>query len=230
MQDLIDAYFARHLALSEADAIALHRKYYTEYGLALTGLVKHHKIDPLEYNAQVDDALPLDEILHRDEKLRALLVQIDRRRVKLWLLTNAHITHARRVVTLLGVEEFFEGVTFCDYRVLPLVAKPHTEMFEKAEREAGAYASGEGGGKRDCYFVDDSALNCKAARERSWRVVQKIEEEDPEPKGEGRWVRRLADLKGIWPGFFVDGTNEDGVAVNGHGQRCSCGLEEKDRL
>ena len=194
-----DDYFIRHLSLSPTDAIQLHRKYYTEYGLAITGLVKHHKIDPVAYNHEVDDALPLDGVITPDPQLRALLSDIDARKVKLWLFTNAHITHARRVVRLLGVEEFFEGVTYCDYTRQPLIAKPYGEMFEKAEREAGVVGSGE------CYFVDDSALNCRHARDRGWTVVHKLEEADPEPSAPaGKYeVRDLEELRVIFPQFFV---------------------------
>ena len=200
MQELIDGYFVRHLSLPAHDAMLLHRKYYTDYGLAISGLVKHHKIDPVAYNREVDDALPLDEVLSRDEGLRELLGGVDRRKVKLWLFTNAHITHARRVVRILGVEEFFEGITFCDYGKVPLLAKPHAEMFEKAEREAGALR-----GPRDCYFVDDSALNCRHAELRGWTVVHKLEEGVPEPveKAASLRVRSLEELRGLFPQFFM---------------------------
>ncbi|KKA18659.1 Uncharacterized protein T310_7379 [Rasamsonia emersonii CBS 393.64] len=99
----------------------LHRKYYREYGLAIQGLTRHHKIDPLQFNREVDDALPLDDILKPDPKLRKLLEDIDRTKVKLWLLTNAYVTHAKRVVRLLGVDDLFEGITYCDYSQPQLV-------------------------------------------------------------------------------------------------------------
>lgn len=109
--------------------------------------MQHHKVDPLEYNRQVDDALPLDTVITPDAKLRKLLEDLDKTKVKPWLFTNAHITHGQRVVKLLGVQDMFEGITFCDYRTLPFVCKPHPEMYEKAEREAGVSSSTQ------CYFV-----------------------------------------------------------------------------
>ena len=54
MADLIDQYFRSHLGLEDAEAIRLHKEYYTQYGLAIEGLVRHHQIDPLDYNAKVD--------------------------------------------------------------------------------------------------------------------------------------------------------------------------------
>ena len=199
MQDLIDAYFVRHLSLPPEEATKLHQRYYKDYGLAISGLVKHHQIDPLAYNGEVDDALPLENVLTEDEALRRLLGDIDTSKVKLWLFTNAHITHAQRVVRLLGVQSFFEGVTYCDYGRTPLIAKPHIEMFEKAEREAGA-----DGRRREYYFVDDSALNCRHATERGWTVVHKIEEEDLESDMRvGQYqIRDLQELRWLFPNFF----------------------------
>ena len=199
MQELIDSYFVRHLSLPAADARTLHARYYKDYGLAISGLVKHHTIDPLAYNREVDDALPLDDVIKPDLQLRKLLEDIDRSKVKLWLFTNAYITHARRVVRLLGVEDCFEGVTYCDYAAKVLLAKPHKEMFDKAEREAGATLG------KECYFVDDSALNCRHATERGWTVVHKLEEEDSAPESKaGRYqIRHLEEMRSIFPQFFA---------------------------
>lgn len=199
MQELIDSYFVRHLSLPASVAKALHARYYKDYGLAISGLVKHHTIDPLAYNREVDDALPLDDVIKPDPQLRKLLEDIDGSKVKLWLFTNAHITHARRVVRLLGVEDCFEGVTYCDYAAKVLLAKPHTEMFDKAEQEAGATS------REDCYFIDDSALNCRHADERGWTVVHKLEEGDPAPEQRaGRYqIRHLEELRSIFPQFFA---------------------------
>ena len=144
---IVAEYFINHLSLLPEDASQLQQRYYKDYGLAISGLVKHHKVDPIEYNQKVDDALPLDDIITPNPQLRKLLEDIDKTKVKLWLFTNAHITHGMRVVKLLGVEDMFEGITYCDYRGLPFVCKPHTEMYDKAENEAAAPSS------QDCYFV-----------------------------------------------------------------------------
>ena len=153
----------------------------------------------LAYNREVDDALPLDDVIKPDPRLRRLLDDMDKSKVKMWLFTNAHITHARRVIGLLGVDDCFEGVTYCDYAAKVLLPKPHSKMYEKAEREAGASKSEE------CYFVDDSALNCRHANERGWTVVHKLEEEDSAPVSKaGRYqIRDLEELRSTFPQFFV---------------------------
>ncbi|KAF4996543.1 hypothetical protein F66182_16363, partial [Fusarium sp. NRRL 66182] len=82
MQELIDVFFIKYLSLDPEDATMLHQKYYKEYGLAIEGLTRHHKIDPLVFNREVDDALPLDEILKPDPKLREFLQDLDTTKVK----------------------------------------------------------------------------------------------------------------------------------------------------
>jgi pyrimidine and pyridine-specific 5'-nucleotidase len=151
MAVLIDQYFAKNLNVSEEEAVRLHTEYYKNYGLAIEGLVRHHQMDPLDYNAKVDDALPLEDLITPNPQLRQLLTDIDTSKVRLWLLTNAYVTHGKRVVKLLGIDDLFEGLTYCDYSQIPIVCKPQREMFAKAMREAGA-ESAEG-----CYFVGESA-------------------------------------------------------------------------
>lgn len=204
MQDLIDKFFVKHLSLSVQDATMLHHKYYKEYGLAIEGLTRHHKIDPLEFNSEVDDALPLDDILKPDPKLRKLLEDIDRTKVKLWLLTNAYVNHAKRVVRLLGVDDLFDGVTYCDYANPPLVCKPNQEMYEKAEKEAGAPST------EQCYFVDDSHLNCKHAQARGWTTVHLVEPGLPVPEvpASKYQIRDLEELRDLFPQFFKSNGRE----------------------
>lgn len=198
MSDLIDKYFETHLELSQQEANELHLRYYKDYGLAIEGLVRHHKVDPMEYNRQVDDALPLEDILVPNEKLRQLLEDIDKSKVKLWLFTNAYVTHGKRVVNLLEIDDMFEGITYCDYAARPFLCKPAPAMFEKAMREAGITRT------EDSYFVDDSGSNIKGAKAFGWTAVHLVEHDavpPPEPTGQHQ-IRELEELRRIFPHFF----------------------------
>jgi pyrimidine and pyridine-specific 5'-nucleotidase len=157
----LDEFFVHHLSLNSDDAHMLHMKYYKEYGLAIEGLTRHHKIDPLEFNRQVDDALPLDKILKPDLKLRKLLEDIDRSKVRLWLLTNAYVNHGKRVVNLLQIDDLFEGITYCDYSNPPLICKPSQVMYDKAEKDANALSP------EQCYFVGQFCLLSRFQRDYS---------------------------------------------------------------
>ncbi|KAH9808647.1 pyrimidine 5-nucleotidase like protein [Teratosphaeria destructans] len=198
MSELIDAYFQNHLSVSREEATELHQRYYKDYGLAIEGLVRHHKVDPMEYNAKVDDALPLEDIIRPNPRLRRLLEDIDHAKIKLWLFTNAYITHGRRVVKLLGIEDLFEGITFCDYAAKELLCKPRPEMYAKAMREAGV------SDVKDCYFVDDSALNARGAREYGWRSVHLVEPDAqaPEKPVADYQIADLEELREVFPEIF----------------------------
>ncbi|KEF55115.1 pyrimidine 5'-nucleotidase [Exophiala aquamarina CBS 119918] len=196
MAILINKYFIKHLDVSTDEATRLHQQYYKDYGLAIEGLSRFHKIDPLDFNREVDDALPLDELLSPDPETRKILEAFDRSKVKLWLFTNAHITHGRRVVELLGIEHFFEGITYCDYTEKPLVPKPLPQMFAKAEREAAVPPGAQ------IYFVDDSFLNCEAAYARGWtNTVHLVEPSVPDPptKASKYQISHLRELLGLFP-------------------------------
>ncbi|KAL9092125.1 MAG: hypothetical protein Q9165_004558 [Trypethelium subeluteriae] len=190
-------------------------RYYRDYGLAIEGLVRHHKVDPLDYNAKVDDALPLENIIHPDSRLRQLLQDVDTAKVKLWLFTNAYITHGKRVVRLLGVDDLFEGITYCDYGAERLLCKPHEDMYRKAQKEAGEKSPDE------CYFVgkrknfsfnpawNDSAINVTGGEAFGWTCVHLVEPDLPQPETQAcRYqVRSLEELRNLFPQFFKSTVN-----------------------
>jgi len=198
MGQLIDGYFEKNLSLSKEDAFNLHQRYYKDYGLAIEGLVRHHKVDPLEYNREVDDALPLDDVIKPNPELRQLLEDINRDEVKLWLFTNAYITHGQRVIRLLDLEDCFEGITYCDYGAGKLVCKPRREMYDKAMREAGATDVSQ------CYFVDDSALNAQAAKEYGWKAAHLVEPltKSPEKPVADFQIGHLEELRQVFLELF----------------------------
>ncbi|SPO05958.1 probable pyrimidine 5`-nucleotidase [Cephalotrichum gorgonifer] len=198
MAALIDEFFLKHLNLTEEEAIRLHTEYYTQYGLAIEGLVRHHEIDPLEYNAKVDDALPLEDIIKPNPDLRKMLEDIDKDKVTIWLFTNAYVNHGRRVVRLLEIDDLFDGLTYCDYSEIPLLCKPNPEMYKKAMREAGVDRV------EDCYFVDDSFLNCSKAQEFGWTVAHLVEEGLPVPKKQASQyqIRNILEIRDTFPQFF----------------------------
>jgi pyrimidine and pyridine-specific 5'-nucleotidase len=196
MAQLINEFVIKHLEMSAEDGYMLHQKYYKDYGLAIEGLSRHHRIDPLVFNHEVDDALPLDELLKPDAEVRKILKRFDKTKVKLWLFTNAHITHGQRVVRLLGIEDMFEGMTYCDYTQKRLVPKPLPAMFEKAEQEAKAT------NYEKIYFVDDSVLNCRDAYTRGWKnTVHLVEPQvpDPEEKACAHQISHLRELLDLFP-------------------------------
>lgn len=212
MGQRIQNYFANNLGLTQTDAQVLHNRYYKDYGLALQGLIKHHHIDPMKYNAEVDDSLPLEDCLKLDPDLRLFLDSMDRTKIRMWILTNAYINHAHRVLNLLGVADVFEGITYCDYNEgEQLTCKPYPEFYARAMQEAGVQD------KNKCYFIDDSITNIEGALKFGWTESVHFKEPMTEEastmppnisrhksKAEQRSqeVANIQELRDLYPQFF----------------------------
>ncbi|GAA5950091.1 hypothetical protein JCM21900_004594 [Sporobolomyces salmonicolor] len=215
MKDKIRTYFTR-LGLPDAEAARLHHHYYTEYGLAIRGLVRHHKVDPLDYDKHCDAALPLETVLRPDQRLQELLRDVDREKVRVWALTNAYVNHAVRVLKLLGLSEYFEGVVSCDYGASEFSCKPEAEFFAQALSAVSTPPPAPS----SLYFVDDSALNIKGAHSLGWGHCVLFDEFGDEagklgaldkvavaPDGEERprvsVVNSMHDLRTVWKDIFA---------------------------
>lgn len=172
MVEYIRDYIEKTLKISEEQADKLQARYYHDYGLAIEGLVSKNHVDAMDYNAKVDDALPLEDFLEPRKTLTELFESFDRTKVKLWLCTNAYRSHGLRVARLLGIEKYFEGITYCDYEHQPLICKPMPEFFQAAMNDAGVLANKEVTPSGfSAYFVDDSEANVEAAATYGWRAV-----------------------------------------------------------
>ncbi|GAA5976421.1 hypothetical protein JCM11641_006006 [Rhodosporidiobolus odoratus] len=216
MKEKIRAYFLR-LGLSEEEAADLHHHYYTEYGLAIRGLVRHHKVDPLDYDKHCDAALPLETVLAPDSRLQSLLNSVDREKCHVWAVTNAYVNHAVRVLELTGLTKYFEGVVSCDYGAGEFSCKPEAAFFN----EALSSISSPPPPVSSLYFVDDSALNVKGANALGWGHCVLFDERGDEAvrlggleklpantKAEGKEaprvsvVRDMTELRSVWKEVF----------------------------
>lgn len=182
MGERIQLYFQHHLALPAEESRHLGNQYYLDYGLAIKGLLHNFHIDPATYDAFVDGGLQLESKLRPDKRLASLL---RRTRARRWVFTNAGIQHARRVLRLLGLEEFFEGIIYCNYGEPDFPAKPERSAFERAMRAAGVI------GRPDlCWFVDDNVTNVRVARSLGWHAVHLDEQQT-----ELEWLQRGREPK-----------------------------------
>ncbi|KAJ7498816.1 pyrimidine 5-nucleotidase [Mycena latifolia] len=160
----IHEYFTT-LGLSEEAASELHLKYYTQYGLALRGLILHHDVDPIDFDQKCDGSLPLEDLISPNPSLRKLLQDIDRSKTSVWALTNAYRTHAERVLRILNLDDQIDGLIFCDYQKPNFVCKPDAQFYHDALENAQVSDPSQ------CYFVDDNRINVDAARALGWGHV-----------------------------------------------------------
>lgn len=166
MQVKIHDYFKDTLSLTDDDAHNLHMHYYKTYGLALEGLVRNHKVDALEYNRRVDDSLDLKKVLPPNQELRDMLLRMKAsgKFDTFWLVTNAYKNHALRVVSFLGIGDLFDGLTYCDYSLFPIVCKPMPQFYYRCLETIGVDRA-DAESMADLHFVDDSEINVKAAHD-----------------------------------------------------------------
>ncbi|KAI9090161.1 Haloacid dehalogenase-like hydrolase-domain-containing protein [Phlyctochytrium arcticum] len=190
----IHEYFKR-MGFPDEEASELHVRYYTEYGLAVRGLVKYHDIDPLAYDVEVDQSIPLDLYLKNDPELRKMLDSM--KDVKKWAFTNAYSVHAKRVLKFLGIDDQFAGLTFCDYAKPNFSCKPEEAYYHEVMKAAGVTDPSK------CYLVDDAAVNVDTAKRLGWTAVHVTDTPEAEPKHGHFQIADVKDLPKILPEFWV---------------------------
>ncbi len=109
--------------LDFAEARALQKIYYRDFGTTLNGLMSNHKVDPDHFLNTVHaiDYTPVDAHPDLVEAIRALPG-------RKFVLTNGDVGHARAVLKRLGGNELFEHVY--DIRAMTYVPKPHREAYD----------------------------------------------------------------------------------------------------
>ncbi|TFK75821.1 pyrimidine 5-nucleotidase [Pluteus cervinus] len=214
MGERIHAYFVS-TGLSHEEASELHFRYYTQYGLALRGLTRHHDIDPLDFDRKCDGSLPLEDMIAYVPAVRKLFEDIDRTKVRVWALTNAYKTHAYRVLRILKLDDLVEEVVYCDYQAPNFSCKPEAEFYHAAMDRAGIQDPSQ------CYFIDDSLGNVRAAHALGWghcvhfhevgleqmeggklkRIGDEVEDGRPNDKG-FHHINDLEQLRTLWSEVF----------------------------
>jgi pyrimidine 5'-nucleotidase len=152
-------YMHEFLGLSWEEIPLIRQTYYANFGTTLRGLQQHYQIDADAYLAYVHD-LPLEDFLRPDPDLRTLLISLPQAR---WIFTNADADHARRVMTILGVEDCFSGII--DVKSLDYVCKPQPEAYRRAIAIAGGVRPEES------ILLDDSLTNLVGASQAGFTTV-----------------------------------------------------------
>ncbi|HEX7973751.1 MAG TPA: pyrimidine 5'-nucleotidase [Anaerolineales bacterium] len=152
-------YMWERLGLPKEDVPALRRSYYKTYGTTLRGLQIHHRVDVDDYLDYVH-AVPLENYLQPAPELHGMLLSLPQGK---WVFTNADANHARRVITVLGIGDCFEGII--DIRANAFNCKPEAVAYQTALALAGERDP------RRCVLLDDSPGNLAPARQMGFTTV-----------------------------------------------------------
>ncbi|EAU84862.2 SSM1 [Coprinopsis cinerea okayama7 len=189
----IHDYFV-NLGLGHEEASELHHRYYTQYGLALRGLTRHHNVDPLDFDKKCDGSLPLEEMIKYDPKLRKLFEDIDRSKVRVWALTNAFKPHALRVLRILKLDDLAmskAGIT-----------DPSKCYFVDDNRANVEAAAKEGWGH--CVHFCEKGLHTVEGGKVSQIGNEPLSDASPTVID----ISHLEELRKIWPEIFIQGEPE----------------------
>ncbi|MFA6020546.1 MAG: pyrimidine 5'-nucleotidase [Rhodospirillales bacterium] len=143
------AFIGDLLGLNEAEAHALQKQYYRQFGTTLRGLMLVHKLEPLRFLDYVHD---IDRsVLTAEPALDAALALLPGRKL---IFTNGTESHAVKVLERIGLTRHFEGIF--DIHASNYVPKPDPGTYKRLlDRHAVSAASSA--------MFEDIARNLKPA-------------------------------------------------------------------
>jgi putative hydrolase of the HAD superfamily len=142
-------FVARETGLPPGEAFALQKKYLSEHGTTLAGLMANHGVDPEAFLDEVHDVSMAS--LAPDAALRAAIAALPGRRL---VFTNGDRRHAERVLAKLKLDDLFEAtfhIALADY-----IPKPHPRTFARMIQAHDVTPASTA-------FFEDSALNLAPA-------------------------------------------------------------------
>ena len=151
------AFVARETGMPYDEAYVLQKKYLSEHGTTLAGLMAYHKIDPYTFLNEVHDVSL--ENLHPDTELNGLLKAMKGRKL---VFTNGDSRHAVRILAKLEMTDLFDGVFHHEHA--NFIPKPNLVTFEKmmaAHRVDPTTAA----------FFEDSPKNLRPAHELGMKTI-----------------------------------------------------------
>lgn len=153
-------YVAEKVGVGETAAKALRDEYWQRYGATLTGLVRHHGIDPHDFLARTHDFLDdLPRMVVFEPALRHALARLPGRKI---LFSNAPRHYVEAILDHVGIRRRFDSLWTIER--LRFIPKPHLAAFRRLLRDERLQA-------QRCIFVEDSAVNLRAAKQLGMKTV-----------------------------------------------------------
>lgn len=182
INQLMTEYVVHHLGIDEHAAIALRQHYYKRYGATLSGLKRHHAIDPQHFLRTTHDPLELLPLMKWDRSVDAILGHLPGRKI---MLSNGPQDYIEGVSDRMGITRHFSalyGIERVDY-----LCKPDPHAFRTVLREEHCRAA-------RCIMVEDNLDNLRTAKRLGMRTVW-ISPAPRKPSYVDFHIARLADLR-----------------------------------
>jgi len=154
IKERMNLYMRDRMGIPENEVPALREKYFKEFGTTLRGLQAHHNVNVQDYLDFVHD-LPLSDYLTPDPLQREIIASLPHRKL---IFTNADINHARRVLSVLKLDDIFD--TIIDVNEVAPYCKPMPESFAIAQELA------DEPDPRKCVMIDCMAAMVARGAER----------------------------------------------------------------
>lgn len=162
---LISHYMVSVTQLPFADARALQKIYYRDYGTTLNGLMQKHEVDPDHFLKTVH-AIDYSGVAEHDGLIDAIRALPGRK----FILTNGDVGHARSVLSRLGkADDLFADIF--DIRAMGFTPKPMPEAYE-------AFFAAHGIDVERAAMFDDLEKNLLVPHERGMATVQVVAGDD----------------------------------------------------
>jgi len=145
------------LQIEHAEAKAIQKKYFHEYGTTLNGLMSRHDLKPDDFLHFVHDIDVSN--LERADKLSAALDQLEGRKI---IFTNGSEAHANNVSRKLGIDHHFDDIF--DIKKSNFVPKPEVAVYEQLIKELGINPN-------KSVLFEDMAKNLKPAHDLGMTTV-----------------------------------------------------------
>lgn len=150
IDERMGAYIGRLLACDPVEARRVQKSYFHEHGTTLSGLMRHHDIDPHEFLSYVHD-VDMD-VLAEDVRVIEGIARLPGRKL---VFTNGDAPYAGRVLDRLGLGAAFEAIY--DIHATDYVPKPDPRAYAGLCEAYGIDPSA-------ALFVEDMARNLKPAK------------------------------------------------------------------
>ncbi len=175
----INRYISETIKINFVEADKLRQKYWEKYGATLEGLIKHHKINPVEFLAKTHTIDNFSELVVPMPDLIKVLSSISGQKI---LYTNAPRNYTKKVLEICQIEDFFDGIFSIEDS--SFIAKPNPKSMKLF---LDYYKIKKG------YFVDDVKENLETASQFGISTIWLTDEEDS-PAYIDKKISKLSEL------------------------------------